>query len=388
MLHKKIGVPPRPSWLPRQLHPRTKWLILVLFSIHFLMAVGWQAVIWPLGFDARSYFAAAHAILQDQLPVSIDRPELLGWASANDTPPYLYPPLLALLLTPFTLVPLGVAHALWFTIVVATTLCLVPLLRPFIGWHIATVGVLCFVPTWYSGWMGQINALIAVLYTLALLAARREAWARGAAWLMLGALIKIVPVLSLLVLVAHRKWRGVVVAGVVGALIVALTLPFVGVEAWYHGLLAANSVSWRLRSSFSWVGQANYWLGHGEDAAGYALTTLFLVATLLRLPKIPPTLGLAATMILPLLIAPITWQHHALMVLPALAVLWQWSARGRMLAASTWLLLTLVNDVAMPVMLTLCWIACCWPHLLHDPQPATDRAHPNAMQPLPPQHML
>jgi hypothetical protein len=353
---------------------------MVMLGVHLLLAITWKATTWPFGFDARSYFAAAQALAEGRLPVNIDHPELLGWGSTNDTPPYLYPPLLALVLVPFTLVPSGVAHALWFAIIVATTVCLVPLLRPFVGWRVAVVGVMCFAPTWYSGWMGQINALIAVLYALALHGARREGWARCATWLVLGAQLKIVPVLSLLVLVAQRRWRGVVVAGLGGALIVALSLLSVRPDAWYHGLLAANVVRWSFRSSFSWTGQALYWLREPGVLVGDAITALFLVATLARLPKLPPTLALAATMILPLLIARITWDHHAMMALPALAVLWQWSTRGRFLAASTWLLLSTINDITMPIMLTLCWTACCSPHLLED---ATANA-----QPVPPQPVL
>lgn len=353
--------------MPRvKLQPRTIRLIIVMLGIHFLVAIAWEMITWPFGFDARAYFSAAHAVRAGQLPVNIDRPELLGWASASDTPPYLYPPVLALLLTPFTLVSSPVAHGAWFAVVVATSLGLVLLLRPFVGWRVALVAVLCFVPTWYSAWMGQINALIAVLFALALHAARRDAWTRCATWLVLGALIKIVPVLGLCVLVAQRKWRSLVVAGMVGVGLAALSLLFVGTDAWYHGLLAANVVQWRLRTSFSWAGQAYYWLADGGALVGYTITAAFLGATLVRLPKVPPTLALSATMILPLLVARITWEHHALLVLPALAVLWQHSTRGRLLAGTTWLLLTTVNDITMPLMLTLCWAACCWPHLLND----------------------
>ncbi len=350
--------------LPRQLHPRTKALLVGLLVVHIAgTMVAWHSA-WPLGFDARSYFAAAQAIIDHRPLIDLSQPELLGWGSADDTPPYLYPPLLAFLLTPLTLLPPIIATAVWLGIVLITSLLLIPLLRPFLGWRTAIVAVLLFLPTWKSIGMGQINALIAVLYTFALLSMQRREIVRAGIWLMIGVLFKLVPAVGLLVLAARRSWRSLIVAALVGGVMFALSLPFVSIAAWRDGVLAAVILPWRLRSMLSWPGQAGYWLGDLGVMLGYAITATLLVITLLRAPKIPPLLALSAAIILPLLIARVTWDHHALMALPALAVLWHWSTRGRMLAGSTWLLLTTINDITMPVMLTLCWIACCWPHLL------------------------
>jgi hypothetical protein len=62
------------------------------------------------------------------------------------------------------------------------------------------------------------------------------------------------------------------------------------------------------------------------------------------------------------------------MALPALAVLWQIGGRARLIASGTWLLITLAGGLALPVGLTLCWAACCWPeYLLGRKQAAPNR---------------
>jgi hypothetical protein len=367
--------------------PRIKRWILPLAVMNLAVYLLWLASTWPLGFDARAYLTAAQAVVDGTRLIDLAHPERLGWASAEDTPPYLYPPLLAILCVPLTFVAPSVAHMVWFVTIVAVSLLLIPLLRPFVGWRIAVLGVLLFAPTWRSAWLGQINAVIALTYALALLATQRKQMGRAGGWLMIGALFKLVPAIALLVLAARRSWYSLLAAGLIGGSVFALSLPVVGVAPWRDGVLAAAVVPWRLRSMFSWPGQASYWLGDPGVVLGYAITAMLLISTLVRAPKVPPLLALSAAIILPLLIARVTWDHHALMALPALAVLWQWSRRGQLLAISTWLLLTTINDITMPIMLTLCWAACCWPHLLEDSATA-HRADNILAQPPQPQHML
>jgi hypothetical protein len=271
-------------------------------------------------------------------------------------------------LTPLTLVPPTVAYGLWFAIIVAASLLLVTILRSLLGWQVASIAVLLFLPTWLSVGLGQINVFIAVLYGLALHAVQRHGMGRAGLWLMVGTLIKLVPVLGLVVLAARRSWRSLAVACVAGAAMIAATLLFVGFAAWYDGLIAATSVDWQLSGMISWTGQAAYWFGDGAALVVYGIGAIFLLATLVRAPKLPPLLALAAAIILPLLFARVTWDHHAVMALPALAVIWQWSPRGRVLAASTWFFLSLVSGITMPIMLTICWAACCWPRLLVHPE--------------------
>ncbi|MFL5803071.1 MAG: glycosyltransferase family 87 protein [Roseiflexaceae bacterium] len=340
--------------------------LLLICGLQIILVIRYAAEVLPLGGDARSYIAAARAIIHGQAPIGANVTSFLPEAGP-DIPVYLYPPFLALLLVPLGLLPYSTALIIWLVVVLVATLALIPLLRPLVGWAAASAGVLFFLPTWQSLWLGQVNALIAVALALALLACLRGQEARAGLSLTIGALLKITPLIALLVLARRRHWRAVAAAGATAAVVVVLSLPFVSLEAWYSGSLYALTNTWTSPLLLSWTAILRRQPGLVATAGPLALSALMLALTLIRSRAGTPLLSLAAAYILPLLISGIVWQYQALVALPALAVLWHHSTRGRAIAFATWLAISLLGGIWQPVTLTLCWVVCCWPQLLGTP---------------------
>ncbi len=337
--------------------------LLILCGVRIAMVMSYAANILPLGGDANAYIAAARAIVHGQTPVGTQGAQFLPEVRGG-IPPYLYPPFLALMLVPLASLPYPTALYLWLALVVATTVFLIAVLRPCVGWPVAVIGVLFFLPTWESLWLGQINALIAVLIaTMLRMIDQRHAGRLGVV-IAFGTLLKITPVLAVLILVSQRRWRSIWSALLTLIGVVILSLPLVSLDAWYGGALSAlrNTdvsplfLSWTaiLRSQPGLVG-----------VIGPPVIILSMVAiTALRGRCISFRLGLTAASLLPLLISGIIWHYTAILALPALAVLWQHNLRARLIALTTWVVISLIGGIGQPIMLSLCWCMCCWPHLL------------------------
>lgn len=334
-----------------------------------------QFVRWvpTFGYDGLVYLAAARAIAAGQSPYSPLTPYLPE--APVQILPYLYPPVLAIILTPLALVPYTIALNIWMMLVAMASLALIPLLRQWVGWPIAIAGVLLFVPVYDAGWHGQINAFLAVVLTLSARAALRNDQAISGRWLALGALLKLTPGISLLVLAARGHWRAFRSAVVVGVGVVIVTLPVTDATLWRDGMITALTTNYIHNQVVSWTGLFVLWFGQPGAWIGIALTFCMLGLTFVRAKRIPLALAFAASILVPLLIARITWPHHSVMALPALALIWKTSFRGRLLAAGAWLALTLwshtnianLGFLMVPIALTVCWICCCWPKLILAP---------------------
>ena len=364
---------PRPSHQRSRLYALAAAGLMILCGLRIVAVISYAADLLPLAGDARAYLAAARAVLAGASPVGPGGAQFLPEAGAG-VPLYLYPPLLAIVLVPLALVPYPASLYLWLALVAAATLLLIPALRPLVGWRVAAVGVLFFLPTWESLWLASINALIALLLAVALSAADRGRERALGVALALGTLLKITPVLGAPVLLAHGRWRGLAAMALTMGGAVLLSLPFVGLADWLGGSLYALRSTETNPYLLSWTALLRGQGGPLSVVGPPALTFGMLALTLLRLRAVSLPLGLAAMMLLPLLVAGIIWHYTALLALPALAVLWRHSARARLIALTTWAGITLIGGALMPLTLTLCWCACCWPQLLgpeEAPQGAT-----------------
>jgi hypothetical protein len=325
----------------------------------------------PFGYDSYSYLTAAQAIAQGTDPVGINLNPYAPKATFQ-VAEYLYPPLLAVSLIPLAALPIDVGVTLWLGIVALTTIAVIAVLRRWLSWWLAAGAVVLFLPTWESLWLGQINAAIAVLGGLALLEAQNRS-ARSGVWLALGALIKIMPGVGIAVLVVQRRWRAVGLAAIVGFGCVLLTLPFVSLEMWLHGFVYAARHGQYTDDQVSWTALLRALPGMGQVLGPLLLAGTIVGITLWRARQSDLVMALSAAWIVPLLIGTVIWEEQMIIVLPVLALLWQTSRRGRMLAAATWLSITLIGGWSVPAVLTICWLFCCWSHALSDPQPRTLR---------------
>ncbi|HEU5090341.1 MAG TPA: glycosyltransferase family 87 protein, partial [Roseiflexaceae bacterium] len=248
--------------------------------------------------------------------------------------------------------------------VLTTTLALIPLLRPLVGWPIAIVGVLFFLPTWESLWLGQINAAVAICTTITLLAVQRKQDVAAGVALAIGTLLKITPGLLIPILVMQRRWRTFVAAVITGLLAVLLSLPAVPIALWWSGSLLALTSNWTSPLLLSWTAMLRQIGGALGTFGPPALGIAMIAMTLWRSRTITLQNALTAMILLPLLISGIVWHYTAIVALPAFAVLWQQGRQARLLAAISWVAITLVGGSLQPIMLSLCWVISCWPQLL------------------------
>ncbi len=335
--------------------------ILVIASVRIVQVLVVAADLLPVGGDANAYLAAARAIAHGVDPIGNAGATFLPEASAG-IPPYFYPPLLALLLVPLAMLPYPIALGGWMLVVLATTILLIFVLTPVVGWRVALLGVLFFLPTWESLWLGQINALIAVLIAVMVSPHSSSRWLGVV--VALGALLKITPIIAAPVLLIKQRWLslGTLVMTILGCML--LSLPFVPLQTWVVGsfyALQSNETSVLFLSWTGILGRQSGWLAT-VGAPVVALTMLGV--TLWRSWVVSLQFGLTAATLLPLLISTIIWHYTAILALPALALLWQSGQRGRVIAGATWILVSLVGEIWQPVMLTICWVFCCWPALL------------------------
>lgn len=314
---------------------------------------------FPVGYDARSYIAAAHAITQGYSPYLSST-----WTVVDipvTTSKYLYPPLLAILFTPLTALPFVTATYICVLFAVLSAITYVILLRQELGWRYAILAVLYFPPTWQTIYLGQINLLIAIILLLAMRAYPGQSGSRFGFYIALGTLLKITPVVLCPLLIRRSLRSGMYTFIGVVIFSVLLTVPFVALSDWWSGGLYALQQRWSTPELVSWTGIFAHYGGYRGEIAGLCFSLLFGILTLYRLRYIPPTYAFAALIFLPLLIARITWEHHTVMVLPALVALWIKPDNNRLLAGSVWLLISVIGGLATPFALTLGWIGCCWP---------------------------
>lgn len=306
----------------------------------------------PFGCDTDIFLAAAHAVLLGQNPLNVHG--------------YIYPPTLAILLVPMALVPAPVNFWIWMVFVWCSTGALVWALHHLVGWRVAAIAVLALPATYVSAYAGNVNAFIALGWVLALLAVQARRPIHAALWLVSGTMIKLVPGVGLAVLAVRRNWRALGAACIIAGSVVVVSLPVVGLRAWTDGVLSAATmpVEDRVMILISWTGileaaRAPTWI-----IIAFIVGCIALL--LLRAPHIDAQWAISAASLSPLLVARITWSTHLVMALPALALIWSYSPRGRRIATITWVALVAASAAPdpfhlAPIALTICLVVCLWP---------------------------
>jgi alpha-1,2-mannosyltransferase len=216
--------------------------------------------------------------------------------------------------------------------------------RPLLWLASMLVLAVAFEPLLATLRLGQVDILIALLLSLAVLAERRRlGWLAGAA-VGLAAAFKLAPALLVLYFVWRRDWRAVGGMAVAGLVAVAISLAFVGTYVWSFSLterlpdLLAGTGLW---NNLSLPGLVNrYALGPSQGLSywgtlpsiplagslGYFASAAVLLVTATSLRRRPPpalSFGLATAALL--LISGVTWPHYTLWLLPVVA----WLAAGR-----------------------------------------------------------
>lgn len=259
---------------------RTMLLLLMAASVVYWLICAFGAITaHDLGNDFLVYFSAALALRYNPHADIFDLHTLQAVAAAHGVPMptllYLYPPLLAILLIPLTLLPYRVALVVWTLFSLALWAYGTAILVQW-AWQIlgvtpgsarmaaghegkvsagerdarrtrndlalfaCAVTVLLsasFFPLLYGIINGQVTSLIFILTLLALALLRRHPQLAGAT-LALATWIKLFPVILIGYFLLRRRWRVVKGAALAAGLLAVMTGLFVG----WPGLLASTSI--------------------------------------------------------------------------------------------------------------------------------------------------
>lgn len=337
-------------------------------------------------YDFSSYYAAG-AALRANLHANIYSQSVLNAVAmhspllVNPPLPYTYPPLFAILLSPFTAVSFRVLSRAWLSASFALWLGVIPLLAvemyhliapsvvtapanlgsprtsrvrrlladP-VAWIAATLAAWLALQSWPAAQTmltGQVNflALIPLALVPLLTRLRHERWVGVA--IALAAMLKFTPALLIGYLALRRRWEALIASLVALAALAVLSALVVGPQT----VLA--SIPQALRVGGGDAGQAHnqalfapllFALGVGSSSAlalvAKAITALGAIALALWLfhpraanPSEPAydadreNLGYAAALCAMVLISPTAWVHHYVWILPAAALALGWALR-------------------------------------------------------------
>ncbi|NHC14091.1 DUF2029 domain-containing protein [Motilibacter sp. E257] len=308
--------------------------VRVLLAIELVALVVFAAVYESLDFSI--YRGGGAAVLQDaQL-----------YLAQIDEHWFTYPPFAALLFTPLTWVPETAARLCWDLASVAALAysCRVGLRLAGLGARppavlAAVAATLLLEPVWHTLFLGQVNLL---LMALVLRDVERVSSGRPAGmWIGLAAAVKLTPAVFVLLLLAAgraRSARNAVVAFVAASAAAWALAPGASATFWGRYLGDTSRVGATYVSNQSPFGVAARVFGRAAEVP----------SAYLLLPALAGALGLAlaaayarredwlaavvVTAATGLAVSPISWTHHWVWVVPALALLLREGRRRAALA--------------------------------------------------------
>lgn len=267
----------------------------------------------------------------------------LPLTEANIELPFIYPPFALIAAIPFAVVPWAVAVIGLFAINVACifgTLYVVGRQAwPSSGTRgallVATAGVpvaLALEPVRETFSFGQVNIVLMGLVAIDCLAPKTK-WPRGLG-VGLAAAIKLTPAAFLLFFLVRKDFRAIIVAGVTGVVATGigfLAAPEASVRYWTGGFTHAGGLSgspFRTNQSFQAI-LARFGIEKPLLTILVAVLVLaLLVIVVYSMRRSDPATALALTAVLALMASPISWSHHWVWAVPALAVLLVHAARA------------------------------------------------------------
>ena len=253
--------------------------------------------------------------------------------------PFTYPPLAAMLFTPFAVIPVTAADALMFAatlIALGVALWMVlGRLIPRIDWMLRLAAVFALVavfqffePVRENLGFGQVNILLMAAITVDVLCRARR-WLRG---LLIGIAvsIKLTPAGFLLYFVLRRDWRavGMMLVGTLGAVGLAwLISPADSVQYWFHTLRETGRIGAPYFASNQSIKGAVFRLGMSESLSTVLWLGLSAVAVALAawwmyrlLAAGQQATALMVNAAVVLLISPVSWSHHWVWIAPVLVI--------------------------------------------------------------------
>jgi len=314
------------------------------------------------GYDFEAYIGAAHRLMSGERLYDPSVSVAGGFAI------YLYPPPVALAVTPLLLLPDPVARVVWF---VAMAACLpigamlLPVRRD-VRWLIVILGAMDW-PFLYSIKLGQVGPLLFLLFAAAW--RWRDRPGPLAAVIAIGTLVKVQPALLVPWAAVTRRLPAAALAVAGVAAVAAVATLATGFSAWgdYASLLGRVSSAVATPHNCS-LGAVLYQAGLPDSAAGavQTLSTLVVGAAVLAAWRFAgPEPSLMVTVVASQLLTPLLWDHYAVILLLPTAWLLE---RGRYWAIAFpllgWISLFDANAwlpaASVPVLMFGCLAAILW----------------------------
>ncbi len=344
---------------------RGRWGLVAAVWLAVLGAVFMVAALLVLsrtlgwGYDFEAYYAAAVRLANGgsvYLPFTLEEPFRPGPYLL-----YLYAPPLAVALLPATALSLSVATWLWLGLRIVTLAAACALMPVSLTIRLATFTVACFSGAVLADLnLGNVSIVVTALTVLV------WRWLdRPAGSVILALVLSVRPTMGLILFgwFLRRKWLPIAWTIAAGLLLIAATLPFVGLAGYLDFVLVLRHVSevTGVPNNLD-LGSAVLRLGLGPLAASIALFGGYLVAlgAMLFARRRDAELGFVVTVGASLLLAPLLWDHYLSQLLIPAAFLAQ---RGRPLA----LLLPLLTWLPPPLLPLLVVAATLLPFLARGP---------------------
>lgn len=322
---------------------RAVWIWIAIALLAALAAVFaiqmWGRAVRANGNDLTTYLVAARDFWRGANPYAADAPF-----------PFIYPLFLCVAVWPLLQVPYGLAVSVWYgmsigALAVATRAVAIMRGATRMSWFVvaAVVAVVLADVIQNNLVNGQVNAVVLALCMLGALAWARER--RLGAGIAIGAAIaiKITPALLLVWLARRRDWRTLAWTAV-AAIVLAIGLPWLvaGARVWsdyaYYGhtfladrLAEPADVVTHYRA-FGLVEVARQLTGSPLVADTWIVAVLVTAALWItdRPAARPPVHAFARYLAASLLINPMSEVHHLILLWPALLLLVQDAAEGRL----------------------------------------------------------
>lgn len=319
-------------------------------------------------FDFRAYYSAALAIRERLNPYDVGVLKSLSPPDV-DVPPYIYPPVLAILLVPSTLLDFSAAKILWLLLnqlllLLAITLIFRASNREWLWVELGVVGglTLNLDPLRQNYELGQVNVVTLFLLAAAFYLFRRnkEGWA--GAILGFATALKVSPALFILYFLWKKRWRLVASALAWLFVLAGFSLLVIGRESsltYIRDTLppilsgtvwgVASPANQGFQGLFSRLFTENPWTQsivvneHLAALATLSCSVILLVATAIvcrgsDIVKDKERFDLEYSMVtlVSLAVASVSWDHHFVwLLLPLIVLVKQLSRIGTALAVPT-----------------------------------------------------
>jgi len=325
-------------------------VVLVLFGFaqlgHYLIP-GPSA---GAGVDFATYYTVGHEAAQRRFGEMYHLPLYPDGRIDLRTFPFIYPPLFAVLMRPFTFLPVRNAYFLWncldLMLIVASCWMALGLGDKKLSCRLAlilSVGVLSFYPLIHELHLGQVGGWILFLWTgSSWLLARNRIWF-SALCFAAATMIKLTPVIAIPLFVFHRRWKWL-------AAYCCWMLVLLGFSVWQVGWAAQKEFVGKVLPSIS-CGAPVF-----QNASLFGFVQELLLGRVFRAEEQPLTIApvvcmvskavalvtyaivmvrfylgrreqgvvrqLMLAMLLSLVISPISWWQHYVLALAPLIFLW------------------------------------------------------------------